>query len=158
MAWVLLIIGAALVALNLRALKKEENSFNKILHNTEDDMEEFEVRLGEVRREFSETILELQRDIIQIREMASNNRDKKKENIDKVEEKSNEDISERPKQRKNENKSTRAKEEKVSERANSVKIDEVNRLIGEGLSVDDISTRLGIGKGEVLLIRELYLK
>jgi len=43
-------------------------------------------------------------------------------------------------------------------RGNSLKVEEVKELLGEGLSEDIIAQRLNIGKGEVLLIKELYLK
>jgi hypothetical protein len=44
------------------------------------------------------------------------------------------------------------------EDSNNIKINEIETLIQSGLSMDEISEKLGIGKGEVLLIKELYLK
>ena len=41
---------------------------------------------------------------------------------------------------------------------NSVKINEIKIMLDNGLSVDEISEKIGIGKGEVLLIKELYIK
>lgn len=41
---------------------------------------------------------------------------------------------------------------------NSLKVDEVKKLLSEGINEDEIAQRLAIGKGEVLLIKELYLK
>ena len=43
-------------------------------------------------------------------------------------------------------------------KSNSLKVEEVKELLGEGLSEESIAQRLNIGKGEVLLIKELYLK
>jgi len=37
-------------------------------------------------------------------------------------------------------------------------VEDVKELLGQGLSEDTIAQRLSIGKGEVLLIKELYLK
>jgi len=45
-----------------------------------------------------------------------------------------------------------------SSKQNNVKVNEISMLLDEGLSVDEISEKIGIGKGEVLLIKELYIK
>lgn len=44
------------------------------------------------------------------------------------------------------------------EKKNNVKIDEVRELLDKGLTLEDIAQKLQIGKGELLLIKELYLK
>lgn len=44
------------------------------------------------------------------------------------------------------------------EKKSSIKYEEINNLLKQGFSVDEISEKLNIGKGEVLLIIELYLK
>jgi hydroxymethylpyrimidine pyrophosphatase-like HAD family hydrolase len=148
MGWFLLVIGIALVVFNIRAIKKEKSSFNNIFRNTEEDMREFEVRLGEVRREFSETILELQKEIQELKKTYTNEINDAKDN-EKIHEEINKEIN---KEVENdtliENKTTN----------NSVKIEEINKLLVKGYSVEEISKRLAIGKGEVLLIKELYLK
>ena len=41
---------------------------------------------------------------------------------------------------------------------NSVKIDEIRKMLDKGLSVDEVAEKLSLGKGEVLLIRGLYIK
>lgn len=46
----------------------------------------------------------------------------------------------------------------VEEKKSSVKYEEINNLLKKGFSVDEISEKLNMGKGEVLLIIELYLK
>jgi len=43
-------------------------------------------------------------------------------------------------------------------KGNSLKVEEVKALLAEGLSEEGIAQQLNIGKGEVLLIKELYLK
>jgi len=41
---------------------------------------------------------------------------------------------------------------------NSLKVEDVKELLQQGVSDDEIAQRLNIGKGEVLLIKELYLR
>jgi hypothetical protein len=155
MGWFLLLIGIMLVILNTRAIRKEKQSFNNIFHTAEEDMREFEIRLGEVRREFSETILELQKEIEELKE--NNNR---KYPIEEAKENENsaEELIEVPLTIDTQEKNMKNKSVEYNKANNSVKIEEINRLLEKGLSIEEISTKLGIGKGEVLLIKELYLK
>ena len=127
----LLLVGSILIFLNVRALKKEKNSFQTTLKNAGNHMEEFEVQIGALRKEFSETILELQIEI---------------QNLNIVKPIQSEKIIKTP-QKKDENNT-----------ANSVKINEIEKLIIEGLTIEEISQKLGMGKGEVLLIKQLYIK
>ena len=46
MIFILFAIGSVLIILNVRALKKEKNSFQFTLNNAGNDMEEFEFKLG----------------------------------------------------------------------------------------------------------------
>jgi hypothetical protein len=158
-----------LIIFNLKALKKEKSSFGKVFHATEEDMMEFEVRLGEVRREFSETILELQKEIVELKKQ---NIYEVYENETKVKETSDEIISVEKahssvapeyssKQESEDLGTVNIKVDNNHERnaeRNSVKIEEINKLLTKGLSVEEVSIKLGIGKGEVLLIKELYLR
>jgi predicted RNase H-like nuclease (RuvC/YqgF family) len=179
MVWFLLLIGILLVVFNVRAIRREKNSFNSIYHDEIEDMREFEVRLGEMRREFSETILELQKDIEELKDRL---RDLAKEAIvipveesrAKINNTKTKDLEEKPSKvsRKNyENRTEelssaepkKAQEDKIKEESytgtsNSVKIEEINKLLSKGFSVEEVSKKLGIGKGEVLLIKDLYLK
>lgn len=123
MILLLLIIGGILIILNVRALKKEKSSFQFTLNNSGNNMEEFAIQIGELRKEFSETILELQLEI---------------QNLNEIKKTS---------QKKNGNNTT-----------NSVKINEIEKLITLGLTTEEISQKLGMGKGEVLLIKQLYIK
>jgi hypothetical protein len=165
MGWVLLAIGIILVILNMKAIKKEKSSFNNIFHTAEEDIREFEVRLGEVRKEFSETILELQKEIEELKKTNNSNyiieEAKEYENL-------SEELIEVPIKVETKEKKTKSKKASTSVNThiedynssvnNSIKIEEINKLLGKGLSIEDVSIKLGIGKGEVLLIKELYLK
>jgi competence protein ComGC len=149
MIFILFAIGSVLIILNVRALKKEKNSFQFTLNNAGNDMEEFEVQIGALRREFSETILELQMEIQSLKkeEVTKNeNETQNKEKIQKVKTKQDEKII-KTSQEKSENNTT-----------NSVKINEIEKLISQGLTTEEISVKLGMGMGEVLLIKQLYIK
>jgi Skp family chaperone for outer membrane proteins len=72
-AIILLIIGSVLIFLNIRAINKEKNSFQGILGETSDNMKEFEVEIGKLRREFAETLLELQTEISNLEKKLEDN-------------------------------------------------------------------------------------
>lgn len=179
MPFIILLIAILLIFFNVRAMKKENNSFQSNFNNASNDMSEFEVKLGEMRREFSETILELQVEIQDLKLKLENNSVNSIENntvnqqLDEdsaVEADYNEERSiNSDKTYKDEDKTENLdynsiKEEENShiidkkEDSNNIKINEIETLIKSGLSMDEISEKLGIGKGEVLLIKELYLK
>lgn len=180
MIWFLLLIGSLLVILNIRAIKKEGNTFNHVYSSELENMKEFEFSIGEVRREFSETILELQKEIEEVKSLVKGlgkedifieeenvkvnyennenyvydqdvqNDQSKEYNLDEEYER-NEEYEEVDKDDKHE-------EEYNTGTSNSVKIEEIKELLSQGLAVEEVSKKLGIGKGEVLLIKELYLK
>lgn len=203
MQYALIIIGIVLIVLNVRAIKNDKNSFKNMLNSAEDNMAEFDVKIGEARREFSETILELQKEIEglknYIKENAKVSMDRIENNIMEVEDEDEEenlallskelykkDVFEHSKVNLNEENIKSSREEsvkaednkkiteKVEEKAKiedninnsnnkddnngAYKVSEIEKMLKQGLSLDDISLKLGIGKGEVLLIKELYLK
>lgn len=174
MPFFLLLIGLTLIMLNIKGIKREKNSFTNMLQAKEMDTTETEVMIGELRREFSETILELQKEILELRksldksdsavENFSINLDNKiplsseqigmedknkEEKIFQLQELDNISINEME---------YSSSEDDDSGRNNSIKIDEIGKLLSENVSVEEICERLSIGKGEVLLIKELYLR
>ncbi|MDP4179357.1 MAG: hypothetical protein Q8900_13620, partial [Bacillota bacterium] len=58
----------------------------------------------------------------------------------------------------NKNNTTESSVNENKKTNNNVKVQDIERLLGENKSIDEISEILEIGKGEVLLIKELYLK
>jgi len=150
MIFLLLFVGSILIILNVRALKKEKGSFQLTLDNAGDHMEEFEIQIGALRREFSETILELQMEIRNLnRDFNScNSKTNSNETIKKTNKKQI-DIQNINKEEVN---------IKENNTANSVKINEIEKLNSQGLTTEEIAEKLGMGKGEVLLIKQLYLK
>jgi len=140
--YLIIIIGIILILVNYNAIKKEKKSFNNIFNHEVNNMEDFKVLIEENNEKFKETIFDIQKDIQDINE--------KFNSILKIE-----------------NKSEKITVEKVeiydkmnvnSNSNNSVKINEIKDLLKQGFSIEDIAEKLNIGKGEVLLIKELYLR
>jgi hypothetical protein len=198
---ILFIIGISLVILNWRAIKKEKSSFKSTFQLAASDLKESDIKIGEIRREFAETITELQREIIDLRELVKNLQNSEQdfhnhhtnnhrtEIIDSLKHSvkneiqefynnnaENDEISynkhiieedERNKEsQSNENSIAVDKfenensniDENTVQPTNNLKIEDVRNLFNKGLTIEEIATELNIGKGEVLLIKELYLR
>ena len=124
-------IGILLIWVNRKEFKREKTNFKEVLTNRTDTITEVEVEIQNLRRDFAETIGVLQMDIKNL-----------SKDIDNL-------------------KGTQVTEESIIENdfSNSGKsnnVEEVKRLIEQGISIDDICKILSIGKGEVLLIKDLY--
>lgn len=143
----LLIIGILLIAVNIRAIKKNKSSFKNAFDNASINIKDYDLEIGKLRKEFAETIMELQNEVENLKDKLDvmgihNNK------IDALEEKK-ENYEEN-----NINENTEIDNREI----NNVKIDDIERLMKAGLSIDSISEKLGIGKGEILLIKKLYIK
>lgn len=194
MQFILLVIGVVLIILNALAIKKDKGSFASNLNDAKDNIQEFNIEIGKLRKEIGETVLDIQKDMekmnnsikemqkyIKINETRENNskihiennkqmgHNYTKEKNKKFNENLNKDINliKNPcRHKENFNKSSLiSKDIKLNKDNNSEsieknneKIDEVKKFINLGMSVDEISEKMDIGKGEVLLIKELYLK
>ncbi len=176
----LIIIGVALIATNIRAIMREESNFSKAMIDAESNIDEVDMRIVEIRSEFAKTITELQREINDLKKV-NHTEFIEKELLEKIDDSdisiSNdeyintlvdkidslddniflqvENMDEVMDDLKEEEKDSNPKKDIKS---NSLKVEEVKELLGEGLSEESIAQRLNIGKGEVLLIKELYLK
>jgi hypothetical protein len=186
----LLIFAIALILVNLKAISKEKGDFKGILNNAENNIGEFQVEIGKLRREFAETLLEIQTQLVELEEKIDgnksdldiniNNTTKKDDIIKSVNMKNisaykevvsyNDKISDivninfdnfkrEDNQVNEDNKDDEIKQEEKREEIpnNNIKVQEIQRLLNRGLSIDEVSDELKIGKGEVLLIKELYL-
>ncbi|MDD3223475.1 MAG: hypothetical protein PHX70_02025 [Clostridium sp.] len=157
--FLLLLIGILLVVLNLRAIK--DNSFDKKMKEAKENTGDFELKLGEMRKEFAETVLELQKDIEELKDDKKFANNIKSIHInDEYKDKGiyNENSEEINKDEHNEDNKKDNKKEDSKRPVNGAQIKEIEKLLKKGLSEDDISQKLGIGKGEILLIKDLYLK
>ncbi len=168
MTGLLIFIGLILIILNVLAIKKQNKSFNGVLGNAMENIHDNDIIIGELRREFSESILELQSELMNIKKnldlkenIEKNNKtiknyepSQEKNNIEIITEESSDDnIVDKYN-------NISLKEEPITNNSNasSVKVEEIKRLFSEGLSLDEVSEKLHLGKGEVLLIKDLYIR
>lgn len=181
---ILFIIGSVLIFLNIRAINKEKNSFQGILGETSNNMKEFEVEIGKLRREFAETLLELQTEISNLeKKLEGNSSVNNNTHIEESNEINKKSIDKKLEYNKDTNKNydkksidtekndlniedveeikekiEGKKDKKIKENNNSIKIKEIQKLMEKGFSVEEIADTLKISKGEILLIKELYLE
>lgn len=149
MPFILIVIGVILVVLNYKALKKDESSFSDVLKYKQKDMTEVEVEKGAIRRDIAESLTELQKEILEIKQHINfnNNVEDIKENLETDEELISNNL-------------TFIDEEVdvINEIDNKNKTEDIRELISLGLNDDEICEKLSLGKGEVLLVRNLYKK
>ena len=149
MQFILIVIGVILVVLNYKALKKDESSFSDVLKYKQKDMTEVEVEIGAIRRDIAESLTELQKEILEIKQHINfnNNVEDIKENLETDEELISNNL-------------TFIDEEVdvINEIDNKNKTEDIRELISLGLNDDEICEKLSLGKGEVLLVRNLYKK
>ena len=158
---ILIIAGILLVVLNFNAVRKEKKSFQDKLNVKQSEMGNCELEIGKIRKEFAETILELQK---QIEDLKTQGKQDSYEDIlseeveEKLVEEEIEDIKDDEDNTEEEPKKSENSDKVTEEYTNNVKIDEIRGLLKDNISVSDICEKTGIGKGEVLLIKELYVK
>lgn len=194
----LFLIGILLIVLNFNAIRKDKKSFSGMLKHKENNMQDYEIEIGKIRRDLSETVLELQQEIEALKleredkpnrneiKQQSKNVYEAKEKTEKTnkenfrekkvvkEEKNdkknyshdnNNNVGKKPRQNKNYVNKTNNDLNKYAvvddnnkSNDNNVKVTEIKAMLDKGLSVDEVAEKIGIGKGEVLLIKELYIK
>jgi hypothetical protein len=148
----IILAGVLLIYFNYKGLKKEDKSFLSILHNEEENISDTDLEIGKLRREFSETILELQKEIIELKEVKQYNYPK--------------DNSYQLQDNTNDEKYTKidtiiddeidiAQEENETENQVISRMNVIKDLIDKGYTDEDICESLSMGKGEVLLIKSL---
>lgn len=149
MPFILIVIGVILVVLNYKALKKDETSFSDVLKYKQKDMTEVEVEIGVIRRDIAESLTELQKEILDIKQHINfnNNVEDIKENLETDEELISNNLT-----------SIDEEVDVINEIDNKNKTEVIRELISLGLNDEEICEKLSLGKGEVLLVRNLYKK
>ncbi|MDB2125072.1 hypothetical protein [Clostridium paraputrificum] len=149
MPFILIVIGVILVVLNYKALKKDESSFSDVLKYKQKDMTKVEVEIGAIRRDIAESLTELQKEILDIKQYINfnNNVEDIKENLETDEELISNNLT-----------SIDEEVDVINEIDNKNKTEVIRELISLGLNDDEICEKLSLGKGEVLLVRNLYKK
>ena len=179
----MILIGFGFIVYSLIAILKEPKNFENILKSEEENSEPWQIELGRVRSEFAITLSEMQSEILKMSEEVEkfqsdkhlhlNNtinedaviRKNKEDNIELIKVGKNKIDRNKLKKmyKKEENidetikeveKTTISEEKKESK---SILVEQIQDLIKEGYSLDEISETLSIGKGEVLLIKQLYI-
>ncbi|MBU5314751.1 hypothetical protein KQI30_00450 [Clostridium bornimense] len=134
----IVVVGIILIWINRKEFQVKGAEFKEVLSNKKDTISDVEIEIQNLRRDFAETIGILQMDIKNLSEDIDNLKGTQyvNKNIEKTEE------------------SIVKSDFKDEGKSNDV--EEVKRLIEQGVSIDDICRILSIGKGEVLLIKDLY--
>lgn len=171
MPYFLIIISLILIFLNILSFKKDKNSFKDVLINKEESLQNYEVEIGKLRREMGETILDIQTEMEELKEKlnkleyAIKKEDDVKNEYNIIQEKNIINIEEQKINKNQEIHSDRIKAKNYEvltdnkdDDKNSVKIKEIKKLIDKGMNEEEIAEALHIGRGEMLLIKELYLK
>ncbi|NLZ48087.1 MAG: hypothetical protein GX895_04735 [Clostridiales bacterium] len=147
MAIILILFGIIIIFFSLSSLIKEGrnsevNSFKTIYEDKKEEVKDTDLIIAEMRKEFAETILELQKEIIDLREKsfaASDFNISQNEEVETYNESDENDMGK-------------------DSIYNGVNVNDIQELYQQGYSIDEISEKLGISKGEILLIKDLYLK
>lgn len=149
MPFILIVIGVILVVLNYKAPKKDETSFSDVLKYKQKDMTEVEIEIGAIRRDIAESLTELQKEILDIKQHINfnNNVEDIKENLETDEELISNNLT-----------SIDEEVDVINEIDNKNKTEVIRELISLGLNDEEICEKLSLGKGEVLLVRNLYKK
>jgi len=143
---ILIIIGILLIFLNYKAIKKDKNTFSNVLKYKKEDITEYEIKLGALRKDMAESLTELQMQILEIKTNRTNKiilQEDNNENSKKVNE--IEYLLE-------------GKEEVINNISKKRKSDRIKELLDMGFTEDEICGKLSIGKGEVLLVKGLFRK
>jgi len=147
-----ILAGVLLIYFNYKGLKKEDKSFLSILHNEEENISDTDLQIGKLRREFSETILELQKEIIELKVVKQYNYPK--DNNYQLEDNTN-DESYTKIDALLDDEIDIAQEENETENQVISRMNVIKDLIDKGYTDEDICESLSMGKGEVLLIKSL---
>lgn len=149
---IIIIIGILLITLNIRYINEDKHTFENILKVEEERTDrDYDLEIISIRKDLAESLVDIQKEIEELKEKIDNikeenyNFNNKKENIiDK------EVISEINFNNKISN------EENIDNKNNKMK--NVDLLLDKGSTEDEICNELNIGKGEVLLIKNLLKK
>jgi len=141
----LLTIGIILIIYSVLGIKKEEKGFNNFLEGSFENAKDEKLEIGILRKEIAETLTEIQRDLVSMEDEIAELK-VFKESLKNVKE-SNSSLNINFDCKKDDN-----------IKSNENRKLEIKKLLEEGHSVEEISANFNIGKGEVLLIRDLYQK
>lgn len=117
--------------------KEEDNSFQSILRNNERDLSDYKFELGVLRKDIGESLNELQQEILEIKKALNLFNEKDLINEDRYDTKVHNSINE-------------------NYHKESSKALNIRELLKDGLTDEEISEKLSVTKGEILLVKGLY--
>lgn len=155
--FLLLVIGIALIIVNIKAINRKENSFQDVLKYKEENMSDVEMQIGQIRKDVAESLTEMQQEILELK------KELQKDNInDKEEAKIHKEIIVNDEDLKGEDFERKVLLDGDEEVINHIdykdKAQRIKELLESGLTEDEICSKLSIGKGEVLLVKGLFKK
>lgn len=172
--FIIILIGVILIIVNLKFLKKEEKSeqsFENVLKREKvNENKDYGLEIISIRKDLAETVMDLQKEIDELRNYVKTikNEDKVVDNniedvyVNKVENNylnpSEDVISEINFSRIEEDSQNIKYDQDVKDNNKINKTQRVKALLEEGLSEEKICEELTIGRGEVLLIKNLLKK
>ena len=153
--FLLALVGVLLIVLNVHSINKDKGLFKENLSSSIENIDDNDIKIGKIRVEIAESFLDIQTEIEHLKEendllrkrvitLEGNNLAAMK--IDKI---IDEPII------------LNSMYEANTDNNNpemDLKINDVQKLLDMGVSIDEVAVKLCIGKGEVILIKNLYLK
>lgn len=169
---ILVVIGLILVIYNYYGIRKENKfgtngTFQNILKENKEDLSDFKLEIGILRKDIAESLTELQEEIIAIKD---------KINMDGLEKNQNEyennvekhviidNIYDNKTLNSESSVNLEADNDVISEidfskkgqNSESSKTEKIKNLLKDGLTDDEICRQLSVSKGEVILVRGLF--
>lgn len=149
MPWLFILLAICLIIVNIKAIKKEDKSFGNVLKYKEENVTDVNIEIGQLRKDFADTILDLQKQILSLQDTVNKLKNQNNKNID-----ANKKVEEN-----NEIKTLLSQENGVIDDINKdSKSQKIKELLDKDLSDSEICEKLSLGKGEVLLVKNLYKK
>ena len=162
---VLILIGIILIVINYRAINKDKGSFNDVLKSQDSRSTDYDVELMAIRRDMAESILDLQKEIVELRMLVSEKEDLKENSIKKIQESYDiqDDIENEEDVISEINFDNRNTKDEIQDNIKNVENNNksnnmilVKEMIKLGHSDEEICQKLNVGKGEVLLVKRLF--
>ncbi|MDS0524089.1 hypothetical protein NNC19_00275 [Clostridium sp. SHJSY1] len=155
---ILIIIGLLLIYLNFKAIRKDDNSFGNVLKYKKEDISDLELKIGEVRKDMAESLLEIQQEILELKNHRQIDDNKVENKINQSKDEELEDIESNDEEIDEKAYLLGADEGVINNIAEKSKTERIKELLEMGFSEDEICEKLSLGKGEVLLVKGLFKK
>lgn len=159
----IIVIGMILIGLNIKAIKKEDKSFENILERASDiSTRDYDVEIISIRKDLAETVLDLQMEIeelktyiLDIKNVDANNDNSKEEFFDEELSLNNTENMDSILKNSNANINVISEINFSNKIESKSKIELVKEYLENDFTEEEICEKLSIGRGEVLLIKGL---